>query len=184
MPANSRYRVTDNTSFTIQSSNVYLSVVAPFSNAPGSTVVAPTGMVDWWPADGNGVDIFGSATAIPNGNLFYSPGVIGQAFQFDGSTAYLATGAADIPLPWTACMWVNAGNGAGTAAGLLEDGTYSLKLQQFSNTFNVGITVIGVGDYVFMPAYSAPIGTWVHLAFVGTSATALRSMSMARSRVQ
>jgi GH25 family lysozyme M1 (1,4-beta-N-acetylmuramidase) len=163
--------VKDNSGNSVLSSgNVYLAVVGPVTNQLGSTVVAPPGMVDWWPADGNGNDIFGTVTAIPGTNLSYSPGVIGLAFQFNGSSSYLTTGAADIPVPWTACMWVKRASGAGDAAGLLEDGTYSLKLEQFSNTFNVGISVLAVGDYVFSPAYTAPIGTWVHLAFVGTSA--------------
>ncbi len=161
--------VKDTTSTTVQSTNVYLAVVGPVSNGPGATVVAPQGMVDWWPADGNGNDIFGTVTAVPWTNLIYAPGESGLAFKFDGHSAFLTTGAADIPVPWTACMWVKRASGAGTSAGLLEDGTNSLKLEQFSNTFNVGISVIGSGDYVFSPAYSAPIGTWVHLSFVGTS---------------
>lgn len=161
--------VKDNTGVTIQSTNVYLAVVGPLTNAPGSTVVVPAGMVDWWPADGNGNNIFGTVTAIPATNLTYSAGEIGLAFQFNGSSSFLKTGAADIPVPWTACMWVNRASGAGTSAGLLEDGTYALKLEQYSNTFDVGLSILGVGDYVFSPAYSAPIGTWVHLAFVGTS---------------
>jgi len=161
--------VKDNTGVTLKSSNVFLAVVGPETNQLGSTTLAPTGMVDWWTADGNGDDIFGTATANPQGDLAYGPGEIGLSFQFDGSTALLATGAADIPVPWTACMWVQRASGAGDAAGLLEDGTNSLKLEQFSNTFNVGISVVGTGDYVFSPPYSAPIGTWVHLAFVGTS---------------
>ncbi len=161
--------VKDSSNLTALSTNVYLAVVGPVTNQPGATTVAPSGLVDWWPAEGNGNDIYGTVTAIPHTNLYYGPGISGQAFQFNGSTAFLTTGAADIPVPWTACMWVKRASGAGTSAGLLEDGTNSLKLEQFSNTFNVGISVIGQGDYVFSPAYTAPIGTWVHLAFVGTS---------------
>jgi GH25 family lysozyme M1 (1,4-beta-N-acetylmuramidase) len=161
--------VTDSTGKSTQSASVYLAVIAPLSNYPGSTVVAPQGMVDWWPADGNGDDIFGTAMAIPHGNLYYGPGEAELAFQFDGSTAYLYTGAADVPIPWTACMWVNRASGAGDAAGILEDGTNSIKLEQFDSPQEVGISIITVGDYVFSPAYTAPIGTWVHLAFVCTT---------------
>ena len=165
--------VKDNSENSLLSSSVYLAVVGPVTNAPGATTVAPSGMVDWWPADGNGNDIYGTVTAIPHTNLYYGPGISGQAFQFNGSTAFLTTGAADIPIPWTACLWVKRASGAGTSAGLMEDGTNALKLEQFSNTFNVGLTIFGTnagdGDFVFSPAYTAPIGTWVHLAFVGTS---------------
>ncbi len=160
--------VTDNGG-TTPSSLSYVSVVGPLVNAPGSTVVAPAGIVNWWPADGNAKDIYGTVTGTPQGGFCYAVGKTGLAFNFDGSTAYLSTGAADIPVPWTACMWVNRGNAAGTSAGLLEDGTYSVKLEQYNGTHQVGLTVLGTGDYVFSPAYTAPVGTWVHLAFVGTS---------------
>ena len=160
--------VTDNGGAT-PSSLAYLSVVGPLTNAPGSTVVAPAGIVNWWPADGNARDIYGTVTGAPQGALCYAAGKTGLAFHFDGSTSYLSTGAADIAVPWTACMWVKRESAAGTSAGLLEDGTYSLKLEQYNATHQVGLTVLGVGDYVFSPAYTAPVGTWVHLAFVGTS---------------
>lgn len=151
------------------SSLAYLSVVGPLVNGPGSTVVAPAGIVDWWAADGHAKDISGTVTCTPLGAFSYATGKTGLAFHFDGSTAYLTTAAADIPVPWTACMWVNRENAAGTSAALLHDGTYGLKLEQYNGTHQVGVTVLGVGDYVFSPAYTAPIGSWVHLAFVGTS---------------
>jgi hypothetical protein len=49
----------------------------------------------------------------------------------------------------------------------LSDGAYSLKLEQYNLTRQVGLTVFGVGDYTF--GYAAPANTWTHLVFVGTS---------------
>ncbi len=45
-----------------------------------------------------------------------------------------------------------------------------MKLEQSSGTHEVGLSVLSVGDYIFSPAYTVPVGTWTHLAFVGTSA--------------
>jgi len=48
----------------------------------------------------------------------------------------------------------------------VSDGNNELKLEQYNLTRKVGLTVFTGGDYTFN--YTAPIGTWVHLAFVGT----------------
>ena len=147
------------------SSAAYLTVL---SNAPGAGV-SPSGMVNWWPADGTPVDIYGGLIGTPRGGFSYAAGETGQGFHFDGSTAVVNLTATNIPVPWTACMWVYRQNTPQTSAALLADNTYSLKLEQYSNTFNVGFTQLGVADYVFSPAYSVPVNTWTHLAFVGTS---------------
>jgi hypothetical protein len=126
-------------------------------------------MVNWWPAEGSAVDIFGTANGTPLGDVSFVPGESGLAFHFDGASAIITTGAADLPVPWTVCMWVNRQNTPQTSAGLLEDGTYSLKLEQYNGTHEVGLSVLSVGDYVFSPAYTVPPGVWTHLAFVGTS---------------
>jgi len=151
------------------SATAFLSVEGPLTNGGGS-VVAPVGMVNWWPGDGNVIDIFGTATGTPQGGLVYVPGENGLAFHFDGTSAIISTGAADLAVPWTVCLWVNRQNSPQTSAGLLEDGTYSLKLEQYNGTREVGLSVLSVGDYIFSPAYTVPAGTWTHLAFVGTSA--------------
>ncbi|HZV33634.1 MAG TPA: LamG domain-containing protein, partial [Verrucomicrobiae bacterium] len=161
--------ITNGTGQTDTSATAFLSVLPPLTNAPGS-VLAPTNMVDWWPADGNCNDIFGTLNGTPQGGFYYSPGHSGEAFHFDGATACITTGASDIPPPWTVCMWVNYSHSPQTSAGLLEDGTYSLKLEQSgSSTHAVGISQTAYADSSF--SYSAPTGTWVHLAFVANNSS-------------
>lgn len=160
-------RVGDNIA-TNSSATAFLSVVIPLVNAP-SSVVAPSGMVNWWPADGSLNDIFGTLNFTPKGGFYYAPGKSGTAFHFDGSTTILTNNAANLQVPWTVGMWVNRQNTPQTSATLLGDGTYALKLEQYNGTHQVGLTVLGVGDYIFSPAYTVPANTWTHLAFVGTS---------------
>ncbi|MDB6112251.1 MAG: hypothetical protein JWR69_4001 [Pedosphaera sp.] len=159
--------LTDNIGATT-SDTAYLSVQELLTNAPGS-IVAPSGMVNWWTADGSAIDIFGTANGTPQGGFYYAPGERELAFHFDGTNGLITTGAASLPVPWTVCLWVNRQNSPQTSSGLLEDGTYSLKLEQYNLTRQVGLTVLGVGDYIFSPAYTVPAGTWTHLTFVGTS---------------
>lgn len=148
-----------------------LSVIAPQTNAPGS-VLAPPGMVNWWPGQGNGNDIFGTNNGTPSGGLSYATSEVGLGFHFNDSTSYLLVngGTSNAP-PWTACMWVNRSASPNSSAALMGDQTYSLKLEQYNATHEVGITVSGVADYLFTPPYTAPAGVWTHLAFVGTSSS-------------
>ncbi len=155
--------ITSNSLAGTPSSIVYLTVL---SNAPGAGL-APPGMVNWWPADGSPVDIYSHVNGSPQ--PAYAPGTTGQAFSFDGNTSVINISAPELPVPWTACMWVNRQNSPQTSAALLGDNTYSLKLEQYNNTRNVGFTQLSVADYVLSPPYSVPVGVWTHLAFVGTS---------------
>jgi len=149
----------------VLSTTAFLSVRAPQTNASGA-IIAPANMVDWWPADANPLNIFGPYNATPHNGFSYSAGKQGRAFHFDGSSGYLSTGAASIPVPWTASMWVNRQNAPGTGAALTGDGVNELKLEQYNLTRQVGFTIFGVGDYNF--GYSVPQNTWTHLAFVAS----------------
>jgi hypothetical protein len=116
---------------------------------------------------GNTADIYGPYNGTPANGFSYVTGKEGLAFHFDGSSGYLSTGGPSLAVPWTVCLWVNRQNAPGTSAALMSDGTYSLKLEQYNGTRKVGVTRLGVGDYVYN--YTAPVGTWVRLAFVGTA---------------
>jgi GH25 family lysozyme M1 (1,4-beta-N-acetylmuramidase) len=157
--------VVSNSYASISSTTVFLSVLSPMTN-PDGAILAPPGMVDWWPADGNPNDIFGGKNAVPQNGLSYAPGKQGLAFHFDGLSSYLATGAASIAVPWTACFWVNRQNAPGAGAALSGDGNYELKLEQYNGTRQVGFTSFGVADYNF--GYAVPQNSWTHLAFVAS----------------
>ena len=175
--------------YAVQVSNAYgsslstvafLSVTAPLSNTTGS-VIAPAGLVNWWPANGNAIDIVNNNNGLPANGFFYAPGKSGLAFHFDGSTSYLTmtNSPADVAVPWTACMWVYRQQTPQTSAALLSDGTYTLKLEQYENTHEVGLTQLSVADWIFTnSSYTVPLQTWTHLAFVasGSGASALTTL--------
>lgn len=48
-------------------------------------VTAPSGLVGFWPADGDYLDYAGTNNGTPLGNVTFISGVVGQAFSFDGS---------------------------------------------------------------------------------------------------
>lgn len=157
-----------NNNGNILTAPVFLSVFAPLTNGPTSAL-DPSNMVNWWTADGNFYDIYGVTNLTPNGNMSYTNGEVGPGFRFDGSTAYMTSSGGDIAAPWTACMWAYRQNAPGASASLMGDVTYSLKLEQYNTTRQVGFSWTKQGDYLFQPPYTMPQNKWTHLAFVATS---------------
>jgi hypothetical protein len=158
-------RATNSTGCAMNYSAV-LSVVSTLTNSPNS-VLAPTNMVNWWATEGNANDIFGATNATPQNGIYYTNGEVGSAIHFDGATGFMKTGAPGLAPPWTVCMWIYRQNALNTAATLMSDtSTNVLRLEQYNNTREVGITVQGVNDYTFPSAYSVPQNTWTHLTFV------------------
>ncbi len=50
----------------------------------------PPGLVSWWPAEGNANDIVGTNNGVlMGGATANAPGVVGRAFQFDGTNGYV-----------------------------------------------------------------------------------------------
>jgi PKD repeat protein/N-acetylneuraminic acid mutarotase len=61
--------------------------------APPSCEPAPSGLVSWWPGEGNAHDIVGPNDGTPLGGVSFAAGEVGQAFAMDGRQA---TGGIDV----------------------------------------------------------------------------------------
>lgn len=64
----------------------------------------PSGIVSWWPAEGNASDIAGSNNGTPVGALAYTNGEVGEGFYLTNANAYV-----DVP----ASPSLNVGTGSG-----------------------------------------------------------------------
>jgi GH25 family lysozyme M1 (1,4-beta-N-acetylmuramidase) len=164
------YTVTASNSYAAIPTVAYLSVFSPLTNAPTSAL-DPSNMVNWWTGDANFNDIYGVTNLNPDGNLTYTNGEVGLAYRLDGSSTYMTSSGGEMAPPWTICAWVFHQRGKTASAALSGDATYALKVEQWSNTDEVGISHSGVADYLFSPAYTLPLNTWTHVAFVATSTT-------------
>ena len=51
---------------------------------PPVCVPPPAGLVSWWPGDGNATDTVGGNDGTLVGDATFAPGMVGQAFNFDG----------------------------------------------------------------------------------------------------
>ncbi|HWD91052.1 MAG TPA: LamG-like jellyroll fold domain-containing protein [Verrucomicrobiae bacterium] len=98
----SYFVVITNSVGSVQSSNALLTVTGGTTN---SCTPPPSGIVGWWPGEGNGEDIINSNNAILEAGVTFAPGEVGKAFQLLNYT----NGYAHVP----ASPSLDAGTGAG-----------------------------------------------------------------------
>src|SRR5258708_33691316 len=48
-------------------------------------VPPPSGLISWWPGDGDATDIIGPNNGTQHGSATFAKGLVGEAFSFDGS---------------------------------------------------------------------------------------------------
>ncbi len=131
-----------------------------------------SGLVNSWSMDEGIGPTAGDAAGGANGAIIgplWRPGRVGNALHFNGISDTINAGAAPLAVPWTAAMWVRREDSPSADARLMDPGVFAggtLRLESYNNTNRVGVAVYGVADYP--SAYTAPLGNWVHLTFVGT----------------
>src|SRR5215510_10623820 len=80
--------------------------------AAGATPCAPppSGLVSWWPGDGNANDIQDGNNGMPSGGVTFGLGEVGQAFSFDGTTGSVIvpdSNNLDVTTQFTLDAWIN-----------------------------------------------------------------------------
>jgi uncharacterized repeat protein (TIGR01451 family) len=68
---------------------VLLPLLSLINFAPAQTCEPPAGLVNWWPADGHARDTVSSDDGTPQNGATFAPGLVGQAFSFDGVDDYV-----------------------------------------------------------------------------------------------
>ena len=56
-----------------------------FGQTSADCTLAPEGLTAWWPGEGHTYHVIGKRFAVLQGAVAYAPGLVGQAFSFDGS---------------------------------------------------------------------------------------------------
>ena len=72
---------------TVLSSNAVLTVYVPVCAPPSG------GLVSWWPGEGNAHDTAGTNNGTLVGSVTFAVGEVGQAFSFNGTSAYVSIAA-------------------------------------------------------------------------------------------
>lgn len=75
-------------------------------NNSSPCVPPPSGLVHWWPANDNANDIIGGDNGILQGGVTYTRGEVGEAFNFDGTSGYVATSSLiNNPQTFSLTLW-------------------------------------------------------------------------------
>jgi hypothetical protein len=80
--------VTDNNagSYTVVITNAYGSVTSAVATLTVLNCTAPpSGLIAWWPGNGNALDIVGGNNGVLSSGVTFAPGEVGPAFSFNGS---------------------------------------------------------------------------------------------------
>jgi hypothetical protein len=152
------------------------------------SVPLPPGCVAWWPAGGNVQDAQGNHDGTLVNGAGFAAGAVGQAFELDGTNAYLSVpddaawtlGTNDFTLEF----WVNFRSLATNELGLPEaifvghdEGGGSLSKWFFALgerllNFHVNSPALGAQFLVQAP-FDPALDTWYHLAVVRTGTNVL-----------
>ena len=150
------------------------------------TSIAPNA-VGWWPGDGTGNDIVGTNNALLQGGASAgAPGMVGSAFNFDGTNAFLQIADAPElkPTNLTIEAWVNFSALNSALSGNAPPGDQYIVFKQNSQTFYFeGYSLekfrVGTNDIflftvanansveAFLPSVTTiSTGVWYHVAAV------------------
>ncbi|MBX7054992.1 MAG: FG-GAP-like repeat-containing protein [Pyrinomonadaceae bacterium] len=92
----------------------------------------PNGLVSWWAGEGNTLDRRGLNNGQSEGNLTYTTGRVGQAFNLDGV-------AADIKVPGSSSLNVGVGNGMTVEMWVKPSDLYQRPLVEWNQNANLGV---------------------------------------------
>ncbi len=131
-------------------------------------VPPPTGMISWWPGEGNAHDIIGGLIGGHNGTLVgsvtFSTGEVGRAFRFNGRDYMEVPASPSLNLSQiTIDAWIFASApGVGTVPRIFSWAADAFEIGDYFNTGRLGVYLPSLGwqDTGF------PIRTnsWIHIA--------------------
>lgn len=142
-----------------------LSVAAQVSAQLPLCTPPPSGMVAWWPGDGDTNDIAGLNHGTLVGGVTFSPGMVDQAFSLDGATGFVEVPDAatlDLVAEITIDAWLNPTVLGGRIVDKITAGGGDGYLL---DTFGDRVRMIVDGQSL-SGASILPTGAWTHVAGV------------------
>ena len=135
----------------------------------GACTPRPPGLVAWWTGDGTALDLAGTNHAILENGVSYEPGLVGQAFNFDGSDdrAFIPESpAVDLSRTpqWTIEAWVKPTSLANPFPTIFSEGYWGASLGLSSGTGYLESWINNANRVIGSVAVS--LNQWSHLALV------------------
>ena len=142
-------------------------------------VPPPSGLVSWWPGEGDAKDFVGSNNGTLKGNAGFATGFVNQAFSFDGAGSpadhveVLSSASLNITGPLTIDAWVFPTSNSGTRRIIIKDSAIA-SIEQRPYQFHTGggrlLFCAGDGSVGFCvvtsPSLTLTLNTWSHVAAV------------------
>src|ERR1043165_4147675 len=133
--------------------------------AAASCTPAPIGLVSWWPADGNSLDVRGQNNGTPTGGATFGTGKVGQAFNFDGTGFVTAASPSSLPTSqFTIEAWVNPTSVTGlhTITDARSASGYTLRIN--NGKAQLTLSTLANGTITVTGPTSIPTGSSTHIA--------------------
>jgi len=141
--------------------------------AAQSCVQPPGNLLSWWPGDGNADDIKGGNDGSLQNGATFAPGMVAQAFFFDGIDDHVVIGnLGAAPTQGTIDFWVNTAIVGPLARMSLTTnapaGDAGIRFQQDNDGLYYAVVggdapSLAASSYLFAPL---PAGQWHHVALV------------------
>ncbi|HEX8071742.1 MAG TPA: FG-GAP-like repeat-containing protein [Pyrinomonadaceae bacterium] len=137
----------------------------------GNCSPPPSGLVAWYPGDGNAFDIQGGNHGTLQNGATFAAGQVGQAFSLDGTNDYVSAPDAPALRPTNVTIegWFNFASASGgrvLASKTVGSGTSDSYIIYFLNgTLNGTVGDVGGVGPVASAAFTPTVGTWYHLAY-------------------
>ena len=140
-------------------------------------LAAPAGLVSWWPGDESPEDIADNNDGILIGDATYAPGMVGQAFAFDGEGDYVMVPRADnldVGAQLTIDFWMKADPSnlmEECCQGLVTTDFYELAIAPGAGSVTGVMLMVAADDWVHSSdlgdgGYPLISGEWYHVAGV------------------
>jgi type II secretory pathway pseudopilin PulG len=134
--------------------------------------IPQSGLVGWWPGEGNANDVIGSNHGTPLGGVTFKPGIVGQAFDLDGTNGFVSTATAMTnPQNFTLEFWFKTTTTRGGALLGFGDSQINTSVCRDRHIYmdNSGRLHFGVYDTGFQMADSTASyndGNWHQVAAI------------------
>src|SRR5438105_2964029 len=150
------------------------------AHAQTNCTAPPSGMVAWYPGDGNANDIVGGNNGSPQGSVTFAPGEVAQAFSFNGSSFETMGNPAALNITGnqiTIDGWINpTAHNITPSNGEIYFGKTQFGSNDYLLLFDVGVLsgLINAGgsELEIQSTFTPPLNQWSHIALVYDGATA------------
>jgi len=156
----------------------------------GACYSTPSGVISWYRGEGNAVDSTGTNNASFAGGATTTSGYVGQAFSFNGTTAYVTAPDSGTlrPASVTADAWIYFSSLPGTLAAIVTKPFGSGVFDSYAIWYdNGGALRAEISDASGEMQVSAPwspsTNTWYHVAFSFDSATQVETLYLNGNQV-